>query len=187
MDIKQILESNNNLNNETKKMILLTIKNIAKQGYNVPLENIKNKLSTLTIEQGNLDNQVIAYKDNKIIIDSKQIKYYDQKLALTSIIIEMLRKYPDKGKITEPISLGFNESFSITLCGIDGFARYEEEQVINRMLSKIIGDSEMIKLYFEEDMSKELPLALLKSGCKEDDIEELLDMIYKNYKSKEIR
>lgn len=185
--IKQTLNNNQNLNPQTKQAIIQIVTDLIQKGYNLNLNNLNNKLVNLTVEEGKLDNQAIVYQDNKIIIDPNQARYYDHTLALTSTIIEMLRNYSDRGMITEPISLGFNESFAISLKGIDGVARYEEEQVISRMLSKMVGESEMIRLYFEGNMVSELPVSLVKLGCNPQDIKELFEMIYKNYQSKKIR
>lgn len=185
--IKQALNNNQNINLQTKEAIIQIVTDLFQKGYVTNLTSLNDKLGSLTVEEGKLDNQAIVYQNNKIIIDPNQAKYYDHTLALTSTIIEMLRNHSDKGMITEPISLGFNESFAIALNGIDGVARYEEEQVISRMLSKMIGETEMIRLYFEGNMASELPVSLVKIGCNPQDIKELLEMIYGNYQSKKIK
>ena len=185
--LKQILNNNQNLNNETKKSILLVLQNMIDKNYPINFAKLNQEFTNLSIKEGKLNRKVIDYIDNTIIIDPEQIRFYDQDLAFTSIIIEMSRNNRDNGKLTEPISLGFNESYAISLTGVDGEARFLEEQVISRMIGKMIGDEALINLYFVGNMAEDLTKELIKIGCNEADIKELLMMINKNYESKEIR
>lgn len=183
----ETIKSNQMINNESKNAIMNIINDMYRKGYLIEFEELNNKLANLQIVDGKLKNKTIDYQDGKIIIDSDQAKYYDHKLALTSIIIEMSRKHSDKGEITEPISLGFNESYAIALVGIDGRARYEEEQVISRMLGKMIGEGNLFQIYFNGNMVIDLPKKLLEDGCEEQAVTDLLKMIKENYNMKEIK
>lgn len=189
-NINTVIETLNNnkfLNKSAKEAIMYIINDMHKKGYLNDFNTLNNKLINLQIYEGNLKNNTIEYQNGKIIIDPNQAKYYDHKLALTSTVIEMLRKNSDKNQITEPISLGFNESYAISLVGIEGKARYEEEQVISRMLGKMIGVDNLFNIYFNGNMTTDLPKILLEMGCLEKDVKDLLQMIYENYQAKEIK
>ncbi|MEG0025822.1 MAG: hypothetical protein RR703_00480 [Bacilli bacterium] len=184
MNIETIIETircNNQINSKALEAIIAIISNILNKGYTINLVNLNNHLAKLSVVEGDLDNQAIVYLNNKIIIDPSQVKFYDHNLAFTMIIIEMLRVNSDIGMLTEPISKGFNESFAISLMGIDGLAIYEEEQVICRLLSKIIGDDVMINIFFMGNMLNDLIDSLIKVGCSEEETINLIKLIKENY------
>ncbi len=183
----EALKNNSKLNEESKKNIMEIVNIIYSKSHVNNFTNLINRLSNLEIIEKPLKNQVIKLENNQIVIDPNQIRYYDQKLALTSVIIEAMRLNTDFNTITEPISLGFNESYAQSLVGVEGRPRYEEEQVYARMLGKMIGDDNLINIYFMGNMPVDLPNYLLRSGCKEADIKKLLTMIYQNYKNRNIR
>lgn len=186
-NINSVIETLNNnqfLNNQAKEAIMHIVGDMYRKGYLNDFNELNNKLTNLQIVEGNLTDKVIDYQNGKIIIDPSQVNYYDHNLALASVIIDLLRKYPDKGQITEPISLGFNESYAISLVGLDGRALYEEEQVFSRMLGKMIDENVLANIYFNGNMAVDLPQALLRLGCTEQDITRLLKMIQENFNSK---
>ena len=137
--VKESLDRNSNINDSVKENLIELIDIFHKSFPNISLENLKNRLETLNMEELNKDNDIkhilmyellhiITAKDNYVGFD------YEHKLIA--------------------LNTGYTEILTNNLVGNESDSDYHIDEVIaTNLIANMIGNDIMLKAYFTNDFN----------------------------------
>lgn len=163
-EIKEVLSNNKNLSDEVKENLLSLIKVFIEEFPNVPLNYLKNNLSTLKIEKvskyvtdeyayynGSINTLYINYRK---IGDEDDVKHIMMHQLLDIITYNGIYSGFNENNFLKAFNIGFTEILTNNLVGNDGeIFYYDDEVVATNLLASIIGFDKLLNAYFANNAS----------------------------------
>ena len=162
-EIKESLNVNPYLTDDTKENILELIVVFNKQFPSVDLKNLSERLKTLKIEKGSkfLFRGLSSYNpiENKIYITLSKLS--DNTDCKHILMREILNVMTSKGSFTgfnnehkyEALNVGYTEILTNLLVGNESINEYENEVIAADLMLNLIGVENVFNAYFQNNIN----------------------------------
>ena len=161
-EIRQALGKNKALTKDFKYKIFEFVIRFNEMYPNVSLENIKNRVATVTFEKiGPYEKRgtfVYDVQNNRVLYSAKNIKEndYDVDNLLMKAVVAMISSadnfygFDNDEKLTA-LNEAMTEMIASSVVGNEGISDYEEEIICANLISKLIGVDTLIEAYFSNN------------------------------------
>ena len=161
-EIRQALGKNKALTKDFKYKIFEFVIRFNEMYPNVNLENLKNRVSTVTFEKiGQFEKRgtfVYEPNNNKVLYNVKRLKDddYDVDNLLMKAVVAMASATDtyygfNKEEKLYALNRAITEMIATSVVGNEGISDYEEEVLCANLISKLIGVDTLVYAYFNND------------------------------------
>ena len=159
-EIKNSLNSNPNLTEDIKECLMELIYLFNSKFPNVKLENLNERLKTLSIIRGSkfLIKKSSCYNPvaNELLVNMVKIEGNDCKHVLMRELLNIITAKDNftgfnKDNAYEALNIGYTEILANYLVGNETESEYEDEIVATNMIAGIVGNDTLFNAYFNND------------------------------------